>query len=132
MTGPAIPASLCPAVSPAAFGMALFSANDAIGKWLVDACSVGQGLLIRSLVALRLITSALWRLGPSRLVRLERPALQALRVAFSTGERVGLGRWAATAAGFAGVLIAPEPFGGAVIVCAGLAVYLGKRARGET
>lgn len=142
-------------LSPAALGillmlagMFLFSLNDAIGKWLVATYSVGQVLLIRSAVALLVLGPVLWRWGLRPLVAVERPGLQAARVAFSTGEvicfywavthlpladvmtfwmaaplcvaaaaplllgeRVGLGRWAATGAGFAGVLIALEPFG---------------------
>ncbi len=156
MTNPVIPTPTRVGVAPAAvgmalmlLGMALFSLNDAMGKWLVGTYSVGQVLLIRSAVALLLIAPALWRLGPSRLVAVERPGLQALRVAFSTGEvvcfyaavsrlpladvmtfwlaaplwvaaasplllgeRVGSWRWGATGAGFAGVLVALEPFGG--------------------
>lgn len=129
-------------------GMFLFSLNDAIGKWLVATYSVGQVLLIRSAVALLVLAPFLWRWGLQPLVAVERPGIQAARVAFSTGEvicfywavthlpladvmtfwmaaplcvaaaaplvlgeHVGLGRWAATGAGFAGVVIALEPGG---------------------
>lgn len=129
-------------------GMFLFSLNDAIGKWLVATYSVGQVLLIRSAVALLVLAPFLWRWGLRPLVAVERPGIQAARVAFSTGEvicfywavthlpladvmtfwmaaplcvaaaaplvlgeHVGLGRWAATGAGFAGVVIALEPGG---------------------
>jgi drug/metabolite transporter (DMT)-like permease len=156
MTSPASPASPSRAgLSPVALGillmlagMFLFSLNDAIGKWLVATYSVGQVLLIRSAAALLVLAPFLWRLGLRPLVAVERPGLQAARVAFSTGEvicfywavthlpladvmtfwmaaplcvaaaaplllgeRVGLWRWAATTAGFLGVLIALQPFG---------------------
>ncbi len=67
-------------------GMALFSLNDALGKWLVASHSVGQVLLIRSLAALVVLAPFLWAFGLPRLFALERPGLQALRVLFSTVE----------------------------------------------
>lgn len=67
-------------------GMALFSLNDALGKWLVASHSVGQVLLIRSLAALVVLLPFLWSFGFARLFRIERPRLQALRVTFSTAE----------------------------------------------
>lgn len=67
-------------------GMFLFSLNDAVGKWLVASYSVGQVLLIRSLAALIVLAPFLWLFGPRRLVRLDRPGVQALRVVFSTAE----------------------------------------------
>jgi drug/metabolite transporter (DMT)-like permease len=67
-------------------GMALFSLNDALGKWLVASHSVGQVLLIRSLAALVVLAPFLWSFGVARLVRIERPGLQALRVAFASAE----------------------------------------------
>jgi drug/metabolite transporter (DMT)-like permease len=44
-------------------GMALFSLNDALGKWLVASHSVGQVLLIRSLAALVVLAPFLWSFG---------------------------------------------------------------------
>ncbi len=67
-------------------GMFLFSLNDAVGKWLVATYSVGQVLLIRSLAALIILAPFLWMYGFTRLVRVERPGLQAMRVVFSTAE----------------------------------------------
>lgn len=67
-------------------GMALFSLNDALGKWLVASHSVGQVLLIRSLAALVVLLPFLWSFGFGRLLSVERPGLQALRVAFATAE----------------------------------------------
>lgn len=155
MTSPASPARPIRAgLSPAALGillmlagMFLFSVNDAIGKWLVATYSVGQVLLIRSAAALLVLLPFLWRRDLRTLLVVERPGIQAARVAFSTGEvfcfylavthlpladvmtfwmaaplcvaavaplllgeRVGLIRWLSTTAGFAGVLIALEPF----------------------
>ena len=67
-------------------GMFLFSLNDAMGKFLVATYSVGQVLLIRSAVALLVLAPVLWHWGFRRLLAVERPGLQALRVIFSTGE----------------------------------------------
>jgi len=156
MTSPSSPAHPIRAgLSPAALGillmlagMFLFSLNDAIGKWLVATYSVGQVLLIRSAAALLVLLPFLWQRDLRTLLAVERPGIQAARVAFSTGEvfcfywavthlplaevmtfwmaaplcvaaaaplllgeRVGLIRWVATAAGFSGVLIALGPFG---------------------
>lgn len=68
------------------FAMFLFAANDTLGKWLVATYSVGQVLLIRSLAALLILAPFLWMMGPRRLLVVERPGLQALRVALSTAE----------------------------------------------
>jgi drug/metabolite transporter (DMT)-like permease len=67
-------------------GMAMFSLNDALGKWLVASHSVGQVLLIRSGAALVFLLPILWSFGVARLFQIERPGLQALRVVFSTAE----------------------------------------------
>lgn len=64
----------------------LFSANDALGKWLVGTYSVGQILLIRSAVALLVLSPWLWKAGLPLLLSLRRPGLQALRMVFSTLE----------------------------------------------
>lgn len=67
-------------------GILLFSVNDVLGKWLVGTYSVGQVLLIRSVAALLVLAPFLWRMGPTPIFRMERPGLQAARVAFSTAE----------------------------------------------
>jgi drug/metabolite transporter (DMT)-like permease len=67
-------------------GMFLFALNDAMGKWLVASYGIGQVLLIRSFAALVILAPFLWMYGPSRLLRLEQPKVQALRVVFSTAE----------------------------------------------
>lgn len=102
MTSPASPASRLAGLSPSALGillillgMFMFSLNDAIGKWLVATYSVGQVLLIRSAVALAVLSPVLWRFGLPQLFSVERPRMQAARVAFSTGEVVCF-YWAVT------------------------------------
>lgn len=67
-------------------GMLLFSLNDAMGKWLVTSYSVGQVVMIRSLAALIVLAPFLWRAGPSALLEVEKPLMQAARVIFSTIE----------------------------------------------
>lgn len=68
------------------FAMFLFAANDVLGKWLVATYSVGQVLLIRSIAALIILAPFLWMMGPRKLLVVERPGLQALRVGLSTAE----------------------------------------------
>ncbi|WP_366657136.1 DMT family transporter [Fodinicurvata sp. EGI_FJ10296] len=67
-------------------GMFLFSANDALGKWLVTTYSVGQVLLIRSAAALVALLPFIWLWGRPAIVSRDRPGIQALRVLFSTAE----------------------------------------------
>ncbi|WP_127145520.1 DMT family transporter [Pelagibacterium montanilacus] len=67
-------------------GMFLFSLNDAMGKWLVSTYSVGQVLLLRSLVAMVILLPFIWSVGFKSLVEVERPRLQAARVLFSSAE----------------------------------------------
>mgnify|MGYP001043681071 CR=1 FL=1 len=68
-------------------GIFLFSANDALGKWLVDTYSVGAVLLFRSLAALVLLLPMIWRdRGFRELVHPPRPGLQLLRIVFATTE----------------------------------------------
>lgn len=69
-------------------GILLFSMNDVMGKWLVSTYSVGQVLLLRSLAAIVVLAPFVWR-RPRLLVHSDRPGVQVLRVALSTGE-VGL------------------------------------------
>lgn len=65
----------------------LFATNDVLAKWLAASFAVGQMLLLRSLGALLVLGPFLYRgaLG-GRFGRIERPWLQALRVACATGE----------------------------------------------
>lgn len=68
-------------------GMLMFALNDVMGKWLVSTYSVGQVVLVRSLAALLVLSPMLLRREAVRhLVHVERPWLQAARVAFSTAE----------------------------------------------
>lgn len=72
-------------VAVALLGMLMFALNDVMGKWLVATYSVGQVLLLRSVAALLVLGPVLWT-RRVRLWPLERPGLQALRVACSTAE----------------------------------------------
>lgn len=67
-------------------GMFLFCLNDAMGKWLVATYSVGQVILIRSVVALVILLPFLWKTGLGPILGAERPWLQFMRVVFSTAE----------------------------------------------
>ncbi|MEN9894341.1 MAG: hypothetical protein RIR97_193 [Pseudomonadota bacterium] len=67
-------------------GMLMFSLNDTLGKMLVATYSIGQVLLVRSGVALILLLPFLWHSGLRPLLVVERPWLQAGRVALSTFE----------------------------------------------
>ena len=67
-------------------GFFLFSANDALGKWMAATYSPGQILLFRSLAALAILVPFILRAGVGSLFALERPWLQILRLAFATLE----------------------------------------------
>lgn len=68
-------------------GMFLFTLNDALGKWLVADFAVGQILAIRSAAALLILLPYLWQQGLlGGLRRMERPGLQALRIALVIAE----------------------------------------------
>lgn len=68
-------------------GMALFSFNDALGKWLLDSFSVGTVLLVRSAAALCVLGPMLLARGEGRAVLSPpQPRWQATRVALSTFE----------------------------------------------
>src|SRR5215471_12284104 len=74
-------------------GIALFSINDALGKWLLTTYSVGELLLIRSITALLLLAPFIRRAGVAAFTRAPRPRLQLLRVLLSTLE-VAMFFWA--------------------------------------
>ena len=87
------PANSLTALSPTRLGilvmllaMFLFSLNDAMGKWLVSTYSVGQVLLLRSVVALVILLPFLVKSGLGPIISAERPMLQFARVVFSTAE----------------------------------------------
>lgn len=64
----------------------MFALNDVMGKWLVATYTVGQVLLIRSLAALVVMAPLIARSGVRRLVVVERPVTQVVRVICSTVE----------------------------------------------
>ena len=67
-------------------GVLLFAVNDALGKWLVGTYTVGQLLLVRSVAGLCAMAPFIRRAGPHAFLRMQRPALQALRAVLSTLE----------------------------------------------
>jgi S-adenosylmethionine uptake transporter len=73
--------------------IAIFSINDALGKWLVASYSVGELLLIRSAAALVVLIPFLFGAGVEAFVTAPRPALQVVRVVVSAFE-VGMFFWA--------------------------------------
>jgi drug/metabolite transporter (DMT)-like permease len=64
----------------------LFSMNDVLGKWLVASHAVGQVLLLRSLASLAVLAPLAWKASRRPGFRVERPGLQALRVAIGAAE----------------------------------------------
>lgn len=69
-------------------GIFLFSANDALGKWILATYSVGQMLLIRGITALLVLSPFIYREGFENFRTAPRPGLQALRLVLSTCEVV--------------------------------------------
>jgi len=61
-------------------GMLLFTANDAIGKWLTGSYSVGQLVFVRSVAALIILAPFVWRAGAKQILAIERPGTFFLRV----------------------------------------------------
>jgi drug/metabolite transporter (DMT)-like permease len=74
-------------------GIALFSMNDALGKWLLASYSVGELLLVRSAAALVLLTPFVWQDGMVAFTTSPRPRLQIVRAALATLE-VAMFFWA--------------------------------------
>jgi drug/metabolite transporter (DMT)-like permease len=74
-------------------GIALFSINDALGKWLLASYSVGELLFVRGIAALILLAPFIRRAGLGAFRRAPRPALQILRATFSALE-VAMFFWA--------------------------------------
>jgi drug/metabolite transporter (DMT)-like permease len=64
-------------------GMLLFTANDAVGKWLTSSYSVVELVFVRSLAGLILLSPFLWQAGARKLFVVDRPWLLALRVALT-------------------------------------------------
>src|SRR6266566_574500 len=74
-------------------GTALFSLNDALGKWLVASYSVGELLLVRSVAALILLAPLIQQAGIAAFTSAPRQGLQIIRVVLSTAE-VAMFFWA--------------------------------------
>jgi drug/metabolite transporter (DMT)-like permease len=74
-------------------GVAMFSFNDALGKWLLSDYSVGELLLIRSAAALVFLVPFLRSAGVEAFVTAPRPALQIVRIVLSALE-VAMFFWA--------------------------------------
>jgi drug/metabolite transporter (DMT)-like permease len=74
-------------------GIALFSINDALGKWLLATYSVGELLLLRSAAALILLAPFVRKAGLAAFTGAPRPGLQIVRVVLSTLE-VAMFFWA--------------------------------------
>jgi drug/metabolite transporter (DMT)-like permease len=66
-------------------GVGFFSLGDALGKFLVATYSVGELLLLRAVASLILMAPLIWR-SRAAFPKVQRPALQALRVALSISE----------------------------------------------
>jgi len=76
-------------------GIALFSFNDALGKWLLLDYSVGELLLIRSAAALVFLAPFLRNVGVEAFVTAPQPPLQIVRIVLSALE-VAMFFWAAS------------------------------------
>ena len=74
-------------------GTALFSINDALGKWLLATYSVGELLLVRSVTALILLVPFVYQVGTAAFTGAPRRPLQLLRILLSTLE-VAMFFWA--------------------------------------
>lgn len=74
-------------------GIALFSINDALGKWLLETYSVAELLLVRSAAALILLAPFIRQTGIAAFASAPRPLLQVARVILSTLE-VAMFFWA--------------------------------------
>ncbi len=74
-------------------GIAIFSVNDALGKWLLLDYSVGELLLIRSAAALAFLVPFLQSTGVAAFVTAPQPALQIVRIVLSALE-VAMFFWA--------------------------------------
>ncbi len=68
------------------FGFVLFSANDALAKWMTETYAPGQMLLMRSIASVLVISPFILRGGIRSLFAVERPWLHVLRVVFATAE----------------------------------------------
>jgi drug/metabolite transporter (DMT)-like permease len=67
-------------------GFLMFSANDALGKWLAATYTPGQILLLRSIFGLAVLAPLIARAGWRSLLVVERPWLHLLRIVCATIE----------------------------------------------
>lgn len=67
-------------------GTALFTFNDALGKWMVASVAVGQLLFIRSAAALAVLLPMVHRAGWRQVFLLEQPGRHAIRLALIVAE----------------------------------------------
>ena len=67
-------------------GFVLFSANDALAKWMAGIYAPGQMLLMRSIASVLVISPFILRSGIRSLFAVEQPGLHVLRVVFATAE----------------------------------------------
>ncbi len=67
-------------------GMALFTINDALGKWMVQDYAVGQLLALRSLAALAVLAPLIWRRPDIWRKRPEQPVRHIVRVVLVIAE----------------------------------------------
>src|SRR5215470_8806433 len=74
-------------------GIAIFSVNDALGKWLLSDYSVGELLLIRSAAALVVLVPLLRSAGIEAFITAPQPAMQIVRIVLSALE-VAMFFWA--------------------------------------
>lgn len=81
-----LPENIPAGIALMAFGMFLFSINDALGKWLVATYAVTQILLVRSAAALVVMAPVMGRQGVRESWNLPQPVLQAIRVFTATAE----------------------------------------------
>lgn len=69
--------------------MFLFTANDALGKWLTGNFSIGQMVFIRSLAGLVILIPFAWKAGRAALMPVEKPWTFALRTILSLVDTFG-------------------------------------------
>lgn len=67
-------------------GMLLFTANDAIGKWLTGSYAVGQLIFVRSIAAMIILSPFIWRAGISQIAAIEKPGTFFLRVVLTVAD----------------------------------------------
>jgi len=67
-------------------GMALFTLNDAMGKWLVESCPVPLILAVRSAAALLILLPLVLRAGVSSVFKVPDPGRHLLRIALIVAE----------------------------------------------